>query len=206
METEDALPISALSHLIYCERRVALVHVVGVWVENQHTAAGQVIHARIDSGESTSKPGLLVLRSVHVRSDRLRLTGIIDMVEVHGEPPSRRFVPVETKRGPRKRWARDDIQLCAQAMALEEMTGVGIPEGAIFHATSQRRRPVLLTAELRRDTERAASRLHAIVAAREVPAPVADGRCPPCSFVEACQPDGVLPPGSLASHLRRAFE
>jgi CRISPR-associated exonuclease Cas4 len=206
VEDDDTLPISALSHLVYCERRAALVHVLGVWGDNMHTAAGQVVHRRIDSGEETNRPGLRVLRSVHVRCERLRLRGVIDLVEVHGEGAARRFVPVETKRGPRRRWERDEIQLCAQAMALEEMTGVEVPHGAIFHAASQRRRNVHLTSELRRATEGAAARLHAMFAAREVPAPVADARCPPCSLRAVCQPDAVLPAGSLALQLEKALE
>jgi len=206
MDAHDDLPVSALSHLVYCERRAALVHVVGVWVDNQYTAAGQVVHQRVDSGEETNRPGMQTLRSVHVRSERLRLTGIIDLVEVHGVGAQRRFVPVETKRGPRRRHANDEVQLCAQAIALEEMTGAAVLEGAIFHAASKRRRVVKLTLDLRARTESAAERLHAIVAAREVPPPVADARCPDCSLRDACQPDAVLPAGSLVAHLRRALQ
>jgi CRISPR-associated exonuclease Cas4 len=203
---DDALPISALSHLLYCERRAALVHVVGVWIENEHTVSGRIVHERIERGEETSRPGLRVLRSVRVRSERLRLSGIIDTVEVHDDGRGQRFVPVETKHGPRRRWERDDVQLCAQAMALEEMTGAVVPEGSIFHSASKRRRVVLFTADLRDATARAAARLHAMFALREVPLPVADERCPPCSLFDACQPHGLLPAGSLAVHLRRAVE
>lgn len=206
MDLDDALPISALAHLLYCERRAALVHVVGAWADNEHTAAGHVLHARIDSGESTSRPEVRVLRSVYVRSERLRLTGIIDALEVHRASQGLRFYPVETKRGARKRWMRDDVQLCAQAMAVEEMTGASIPEAAIFHDRSKRRRVVKLTPDLRRATEEAAARLHTLIAKREVPPPVADERCPACSLAGPCQPHALLPPGSLVAHLRGSFE
>lgn len=205
MEHDDHLPISALAHLIYCERRAALVHVVGAWSDNEHTTAGHLVHERVDSGEESRSRGLHTMRSVHVRSDRLRLAGIIDLVDVHQDADRRRFVPVETKRGARKRWLRDEVQLCAQAMALEEMTGASIELGAIFHAASQRRRPVRLDDTLRRVTEQAATRLHALFANAEVPPPRADERCPSCSLHGACQPSAVLPPGSLASHLQLAL-
>jgi CRISPR-associated exonuclease Cas4 len=201
-----ALPISALAHLLYCERRAALVHVVGAWADNEHTMSGHVIHARIDSGEITTRPDVSVLRSVYVRSATLRLAGFIDALEVHRTREVISFYPVETKRGARRRWARDDVQLCAQAIALEESTGASISEGAIFHDASKRRRVVKFTPQLRELTAKAAERLHAIIGTREVPAPVADERCPHCSLSQACQPDALLPPGSLARHLRRALE
>jgi CRISPR-associated exonuclease Cas4 len=206
VEDEHALPISALSHLLYCERRAALVHVVGVWMENEHTTAGQMLHERIDSGEVTNRPGVRVLRSVFVRSERLRLVGVIDDVEVHAAATGVRFVPVETKRGARRRWARDDVQLCAQAIALEEMTATEVSEGAIFHDASKRRRIVRFSSDLRRVTADAAARLHAIIASSEVPPPVSDERCPSCSLIGPCQPSALLPAGSLAAHLRTALE
>jgi CRISPR-associated exonuclease Cas4 len=206
MDTDDALPISALARLLYCERRAALVHVLGVWAENAFTAAGQVLHERVDSGESTSRPGVRMLRAVRVRSERLGLAGVIDALEVHEDGAAKSFFLVETKRGKRQKWARDDVQLCAQAMAVEEMTGAAVTEGAIFYDGSKRRRGVTFTPELRLATEQAAARLHTLIAAREVPPPVADKRCPPCSLVEACQPHAALPAGSLAARLGRALE
>ena len=180
---------------------------VGVWADNAHTVAGNLLHERVDSGETSSKPGLRVLRSVHVRSERLGLVGIIDALEVHtARDGARLFYPVETKRGPRRKWARDDVQLCAQAMCVEEMTGIAIEEGAIFHHGSKRRRVVPFTPVLREATERAAARLHAIIAAREVPPPVNDARCPGCSLLGACQPQARLPAGSLAARLREALK
>lgn len=206
MDTDDLLPLSALSHLLYCERRAALVHVVGAWEDNEHTAAGHLLHTRVDSAETTSRPETRILRAVHVRSERLGLAGVADAVEIHGPPSDPGFFVVETKRGARRRWARDDVQLCAQSMAIEEMTGASIPEGAIFHEGSRRRRVVRLTTELRRTTEAAAARLHALVAARAVPPPVNDERCPQCSLAGACQPHALLPAGSLVARLREALE
>jgi CRISPR-associated exonuclease Cas4 len=146
-----------------------------------------------------------VLRSVRVRSDRLRLRGIMDALEVHERAGVTRYLPVETKHGPRRRWERDDVQLCAQAMALEEMTGAVIAEGAIFHAQSKRRRLVRLTAELRAATEDAARRLHEIVASRQVPPPVRDARCPPCSLSGPCQPQDDGLPTTLRQAVARSL-
>jgi CRISPR-associated exonuclease Cas4 len=204
MDTDDDLPISALSHLVYCERRAALVQVLGYWDENEHTVAGHIVHQRIDSGEESSTPELRVLRSLHVHSTRLRLRGVIDAVEVRIAPASPRFLIIETKRSKRKRWARDEIQLCAQAMALEEMTGEAIGEGVIFHAGSKRRRNVPLTPELRSRTEAAAKRLHQIMLRREVPPPVNDERCAGCSLRGPCQPAGGT--GTLRASLRGVLE
>ncbi len=200
-EDDSVLPISALSHLLYCERSVALVHVVGVWIDNEHTAAGQLVHERIDEGETTNRPDVQILRSVYLRSDVLGVAGIADVVEVHA---GKRFVVVETKRGTRRRRANADVQVCAQAIALEEMTGVAVVEAAVFHAASKRRRAVSLTPALRDETKRAAARLHEIIAKRQVPLPVFDERCEGCSLRAACQPSAAR--ASLASAITSAFE
>lgn len=204
MDPDEDLPISALSHLVYCERRAALVHVLGHWDENEHTVAGHIVHQRIDSGAENSTPGLRILRSLHVHSTRLGLRGVIDALEVRDPPVRPRFLIIETKRSKRRRWARDEIQLCAQAMALEEMTGESISEGVIYHAGSKRRRTVPLTPELRSRTESATMRLHEIMRRREVPPPVNDERCAGCSLRGPCQPAGGT--GTLRSSLRGVLE
>jgi CRISPR-associated exonuclease Cas4 len=197
VDVDDDLPISALSHFVYCARRAALVHVLGLWAENVHTTSGSIVHERIDEGETTTRPRVRTLRSVRVRSERLRLRGVIDTVEVHESDEGTWFLPVETKRGPRRRWERDDVQLCAQAMALEEMVGERIVEGAIFHAASKRRRVVTLDAALRSTTEDAARELHALFLERRLPPPVRDRRCPQCSLIAACQPNDLDLPRTL---------
>lgn len=203
MDIHDDLPISALSHFVYCPRRAALVHVLGLWAENVHTTSGKIVHQRIDEGEATTRSGVSILRSVHVRSERLRLRGIIDVVEVRETDEGTKFLPVETKRGPRRRWKRDEVQLCAQAMALEEMVETSIGEGAVFHARSKRRRLVKLDAVLRAATEEAARELHILFAELRVPPPVRDRRCPQCSLAGACQPDDIDLPPTLREAIRR---
>ncbi len=206
MDDEDLLPISALEHLLYCPRQCALIHIDGVWVENAHTTAGKLLHERVDRAEEERRPGVVLVRSALLRCERLGLKGIADAVEFVPVAGGRwQPYPVEYKRGARRRHAHDDVQLCAQALCLEEMTGVPVPEGAIFHAKSQRRRVVRLDPELRALTEDTTRRLRAMVRAGVVPPPVRDARCDECSLRVACQP--TIEPGArtLADALAEAL-
>src|SRR5947209_3250196 len=115
MEEDDLLPISALEHLLYCERQCALIHVEGQWAENRFTAEGHDLHRRVDEGDRESRPGVELVRSVRVASRVLGVRGVIDAVELvrsTGELVAR---PIEYKRGARRRWAHDEVQLCAEA-------------------------------------------------------------------------------------------
>jgi CRISPR-associated exonuclease Cas4 len=204
-EDDELLPISALEHLLYCERQCALIHVLGVWRENEHTAAGRVVHERADGAPDSQRPGVRVVRSLSVRSIALGLRGIADVVEFRGPAGDERAYPVEYKRGARRQHAHDDVQLAAQAIALEEMTGRPVPEGAVFHAKSKRRRIVHVDARLRALTADAARRLHLLVAGRRVPPPVHDARCDACSLASACMPDVESREGALERAIREAL-
>lgn len=205
MEDDDLLPISALEHLLYCERQCALIHVDGVWIENGHTAAGRVFHERVDRAEEEHRPGVTIVRAAVLRCVRLGLRGVADAVEFVARGGRMVPYPVEYKRGARRRHAHDEVQLCAQALALEEMTGIEVPEGAIFHAKSQRRRVVAIDAPLRRLTEAAARRLREVVRGGEVPSAVFDARCHECSLREACLPEERVGARSLADALAEAM-
>jgi CRISPR-associated exonuclease Cas4 len=205
METDDLLPISALRHLLYCERSCALNHVLGMWAENVHTVSGRLLHERADTDEITTRPGVRVLRSLVIESRQLGLRGVADVVEMLGSPGGERPYPVEYKRGKRRKRDNERVQLAAQAMALEEMTGQAVPEGAIFHGASKRRQVVAIDEPLRELARTAARRLHQMVTAREVPAPVDDGRCEECSLAEMCLPGVRLVRGGLAERLREAL-
>lgn len=185
MEEDDYLAISALQHLLYCERQMALIHVEGVWAENASTVAGRVLHERVDTDEVTSKPGVTVLRHVSLRSDRLRLRGIADVVEVHD---GGRIVPIEYKRTGKKAPLADAVQVAAQAMALEEMIGTSIAEGFVFHGKTRRRSRVVVDHLLRSRVSEAARRLHELVSGLHVPAAVFDKRCEDCSLEPRCMP------------------
>ncbi len=190
MDVDDleSLPIRALVHFMYCPRSAALVNLLGHWEENAFTTSGSLLHQRVDSGETTSSPGLKIFRTVNVYSKELGLRGIIDALEVREPPAKPRFLVVETKRSARKNRLTEDVQVCAQSMALEEMTGESLAEAVIFHAGSKRRRVVKLAPLLRKQTREAAADLHGIIRERIVPPPVNNARCRDCSLNGICQP------------------
>lgn len=195
-------PLSALNDLLFCARRCFLHRVEGVWVENVHTTAGTLDHRRVHAARDVESAVGRTARGLWVVSHRLRLAGVCDLVEFH---PCARVVPfpVEYKRGKRRRWDNDEVQLCAQAMALEEMLGVAVPAGAIFHVKSKQRREVAFTPDLRRRTEDAAVRLHALLATRTAPPPVLHPKCRGCSLHGMCLPELLAAP---AAYLRAAAD
>ena len=164
---DDLLPISALQHLLYCERQCALIHIERVWEENLLTTDGRFLHEKVDAGEDCVRAGKRIARSLSLRSLQLGLSGVADVVEFG--PDAGDIYPVEYKRGRSKRANWDRIQLCAQAMALEEMLGVAVTEGALFYGKTRRREAVAFDIALRGETGRAAARLHQLVDARHTP-------------------------------------
>ncbi len=168
---EDGLiPLSALQHYLFCPRQCALIHVEQIWAEDGATAEGRILHERVDAGGMDSRPGLRVERGIALRSLALGVSGKTDAVEFHGRPPQP--VPVEYKRGKPKPHRADEVQLCAQAMCLEEMFGTPVPEGALFYGAVRRRTRVLFDAELRVLTARVAAEAQAMIAAQRTPPPV----------------------------------
>jgi CRISPR-associated exonuclease Cas4 len=187
---DELLPISALQHLLFCERQFALIHLEQSWAENRLTVEGRQLHERADSGVGETRGALRVARSLHVRSLRLGLAGRADVVEFHTNPdggPPRPF-PIEYKRGKPKSGDEDRVQLCAQALCLEEMLGVPIAEGAIFYATPRRRTNVMFDDALRRTVEAAAERAHALLVNRRTPVVLRAPKCDNCSLLEMCMP------------------
>jgi len=211
---DDLLPLSALQHLVYCERRFSLVHVERVWVDNPFTVEGTGHHAVIDEGRSESRGALHVLRSVPLVSRRLGISGKSDLVELYAAPgdvnaveipghPGRwRLLPVEYKRGAARGVAAYEVQLCAQALCLEEAFGGRIEVGALFSFRNRRRRPVAFDDDLRGRTELGCARIHELFAARETPPPSYGSKCKSCSMFEPCQPRA--PEHSAAAYLERA--
>jgi CRISPR-associated exonuclease Cas4 len=192
-DTDDYPPLSALNDLLFCPRRCFLHRVEGIWVENVHTASGSLDHQRVHTARDADESPFRSARGLRLVSHRLRLVGVADLVEFHPDPAGGADVPfpVEYKRGRRRRWDNDEAQLCAQALCLEEMLGVAVPAGAIFHVKSKRRRPVAFDAALRRLTEEAAVRLHELLASRIAPPPVVHPKCRQCSLNSLCLPDLV---------------
>lgn len=206
-DEDDLLPISALQHLLFCERQCALIHVEGLWAENRLTVQGRHLHERADSGAVETRPGLRVERAVALRSLRLGLTGKADVVEFHRDVSgaTEHVVPVEYKRGRPKLDESDRVQLCAQALCLEEMLGVSVAAGAIFYGQTRRRLDVPIDAELRARTEDAARRFRAMVTSGITPTATRMPKCENCSLLGLCLPDAQGPRRSARRFTERAL-
>ena len=187
------LAISALQHYAYCPRQFALIHLEQAWSDNHFTAQGNVLHERVDSQEAETRGAKRSERSVEVRSERLGLHGKLDLLEVFSEGGGvKRYVPVEYKRGKRKVMDWDRIQLCAQALCLEDMRGVQIVEGALWYWQERLREVVLIDDRLRADTLACIDAARAVLQSQVTPPPTADvKRCKACSLVDLCAPDVV---------------
>lgn len=182
----DPIPISALQHWMYCPRQCALIHVEQVFEDNVHTARGNAVHALVDEPGYELRKGVKAERSLPLWSDRIGLIGKADLVEFH---PDGNVFPVEFKHGPKRKHTHDDIQLAAQAMCLEEMLGTSVSKGAIFHASSRRRRDVDIDATLRNLVEVTTEAVRTCIREGRLPPPVNDERCEHCSLKEICQPE-----------------
>jgi CRISPR-associated exonuclease Cas4 len=200
-DESDLLPISGLQHLVFCERQWALIHLESAWAENRLTAEGDELHVKTDSGLSGTVGEMVVARSLDLRCLRLGVSGRADVVEFHGS--DRVPFPVEYKHGKSKRIDCDRVQLCAQALCLEEMTGKAVPEGALFYATPRRREHVEFTTELRATTEAAVARMHELWREGRTPPPVKTPGCKSCSLLDLCQPDALECRNSASRYVRR---
>lgn len=181
----DRIPISALQHYAYCPRQCALIHVEQTYEENVYTLRGNRAHRNVDDPGDEIVAGKRRETSLPVWSEEYGLTGKADVVVFRDDEPP---YPIEYKAGDRKQRDADDIQLCAQALCLEEMFQCEILEGAVYHRRSRRRRDVQFTEELRSQTRQTAHAVHQLLDEQTVPSPVADERCPKCSLVETCMP------------------
>lgn len=207
---DDLLPLSALQHLLFCERQAALIHVEQLWAENRLTVEGTHLHERVDHAPGESRGEVRLARALPLRSLRLGLSGRADLVELHriseggpepddgagetgavlpGVPGTWRPFPVEYKRGRPKAHHADEVQLCAQALCLEEMLDTSVPAGALFYGQTRRRHDVRFGVELRRETGDAAARLHRMLASGVTPSPIREPKCDQCSLIDLCLPD-----------------
>lgn len=205
------LPLSALQHFLFCERQCALIHVEQVWSDNQFTAEGNVLHERTHEGPDESRPGIRITRGMPVRSFELGLSGQCDVVEFHSssthashisESVSRSFdevIPVEYKRGKPKAHAADEVQLCAQALCLEEMLGRPIERGMLYYGKCRRRTDVIFDPALRELTRETARRLHELFDSRRTPLAQREKKCETCSLLEICMPDALRLQKGVAS-------
>jgi CRISPR-associated exonuclease Cas4 len=199
--------VSWLNEYLFCHRRLALKAIEGVWDENAYTLEGSLLHDRADTPGVEERPGVRIARALPLFSTRLGLTGKADIVEFHRQPDgSETPYPVDYKRGRRRTWDNDDVQLCAQGLCLEEMLGRPVPAGAVFHAGSKRRREVVFDAALRALTERTIEEVRALLAAGRVPPAVLKPRCDGCSLRETCMPEVTEHPDRVARVAHQVFQ
>jgi len=188
---DDLQPIAALNDLLFCERRCALHRIEQVWEDSADTLTGILGHQRADGPGDRTTADSRDTRGMWLRSERLRLIGKADVVEFRAQPERGDVpYPVEYKRGKRRRWDNDDVQLCAQALCLEEMLGVSVPASP----------------ELRIKTENAARQLHELVARGVTPPPVLKPRCRGCSLRELCLPQLLPETTRLREYQRNLYQ
>ena len=206
----ELLPLSAIQHLLFCERQCALIHIEQIWSENYFTAQGRNLHERVDKGGERSGKDVRTEYGVFLRSYQLGLIGKADVVEfyrIRCDTKTSWFPhPVEYKRGKPKDNDCDRIQLCAQAFCLEEQLGVNITSGAIFYGKIRRREKVIFDDLLREKTIKAAERLHSLISSGITPAPTLTAQCRTCSLRESCMPKLVHQKGSVENYINKTLD
>lgn len=203
METCDPIMLSALQHWSYCPRQCGLIHLEQAFEENVHTTRGNAVHERVDNPGFETFEGVRSERVLPVWSDRYGLIGKCDVVEFY---PDGRIYPVEYKHGKKREKAHDDIQLAAQAICLEEMTGKVITHGAIYHHGSRRRREVTITASLRAQVIETVNAIRTMIDSGKLPPPANDARCRECSLNDICQPQAIAERKAQHSLLETLFD
>lgn len=188
----DLVPISALQHHLFCPRQCALIHVERTWAESALTAEGRIAHAAVHAPKAERRQNARVSTGMPLCSRALGLAGVADVVELRTTPAGLVPFPVEHKLGRPKEHRADEVQLCAQALCLEEMLGVPVRRGAIFYGRIRRRHEVAFDAALRDLTRRTASEVRAMLAAgRTPPAEYRKERCDTCSLLDLCRPKAL---------------
>ncbi|MCX5807412.1 MAG: CRISPR-associated protein Cas4 [Proteobacteria bacterium] len=220
---DDLIPVSSVADLVYCERRAALHFLEGTWEENQFTAEGHILHEKTHEADYEMRKDIRIVRGLRLRSLKLGLSGVADVVEFRrlntslpkdksnsDMPPGVALsgingfwepFPVEYKRGKLKHEKSYEIQLCAQALCIEEMLHVRVIGGAIFYGKSMRRHDVIFTEGLRQETEAAAKRMHNLIDSGQTPKPVYGKKCDSCSLVDECLPKTIAKHKSVRRYL-----
>lgn len=193
----ESIPLSALQHWRVCPRQCALIHIAGVWEENRFTAEGRLMHERVHEAGDEIRNGVRTCRGLQLISKRLGLVGQADAVEFRQDAPP---FPIEYKHGRPKKDNADALQLCAQALCLEEMLGVTIPSGALFYGATRRRQDVPFTPQLRAEVETAVAAIRDLLTQGQIPPPTPNDRCRGCSLAQYCKTSP-----SVATYLRQAL-
>ena len=214
---ENSVPLSALQHFVFCPRQCALIHIEQEWEENVLTARGRLEHERTDGGYREFRRGKRQISGLYVQSEKLKLHGRIDVLELEGINPAGkdnlpsfqlkgtwRVYPVEFKHGQPKESDCDRVQLCAQVLCLEEMLEIEIPQASLFYQRIRRREDVMIDQELRDRTRNAINDLHVLFQNGKTPAPVNDKRCRSCSLNTVCMPKKMS--GKSARYRQALYE
>jgi len=217
---EDLLLLSGIQHFAFCERQWALIHIEQYWAENVRTVEGRHLHEQVDDPFfNDSRGGRLIIRGMPIVSMRLGLHGVADVVEFYrskedtyrsikldGREGWWRAYPVEYKRGKPKKDDRDAVQLCAQAICLEEMLGTEISKGALYYAQIRHREEIFFDSNLRTRVEELSKRMHEMFVEGKTPRATSGKHCSLCSLVEQCQPRLTYKSRSIKNYLGTALE
>lgn len=212
---EDWLLLSGLQHFVFCRRQWALIHIEDQWAENYRTVDGHLMHEHVhDQSSRESRGDCLIVRGLAVHSAELGVSGQCDAVEFYRDPAGVplqnreglwRPYPVEYKRGRPKEHDADALQLCGQAMCLEEMLCCAIPEGALYYGEPRRRTTVPFTSELRGQVRDSLTEMHALYQRRHTPGVKPSKACNACSLKELCLPK-LMRRKKVADYLAAAME
>lgn len=198
MSVEPVVPISALEHHLYCPRQCALIHVDRLWLDNEHTVRGRASHRRVDEGPSRIERGKRMLRGIPLWSETYGLSGRADAVEIGLDDGV--VAPVEYKAG-QKHGDTAHVQLCAEALCLEEMLRVPIPRGFLWFSARRRREVVHLDERLRAQTMDAVEEVRQVFVSQRLPPAVDDARCSACQLRDFCLPTVSAHPASVAGYV-----
>lgn len=185
---DELLPLSALQHMAFCERQWALIHLEQLWTENVLTLEGKFLHQKVHEEGEERRGDVRVVRSLRLHSFCLGLSGQADLIEFPLDKAKGHPLIVEYKRGKPKPDRCDEVQICAQALCLEEMTGCVCPVGAIFYGKPRRRHSVLFTDELRAEVRLLSERLHRMQLLENTPPACYEPKCERCSLFDLCLP------------------
>lgn len=186
MDSAKLVPLAALQHFAFCPRQCALIHNEQVWADNYLTAHGQVLHQKVDSGEPETRKGIRFERTVQVSAPSLGITGKLDLVEK--DLTTGALTPVEYKRGKPKQDDWDEIQLCAQALCLEEMTGQSVEQGALWYWQTRHRQLIAIDENLRQRTKQVIAEVRSLFDSKITPKAQYAKRCEACSLIDLCNP------------------
>ncbi|SMD14757.1 CRISPR-associated exonuclease, Cas4 family [Desulfocicer vacuolatum DSM 3385] len=202
----EYISLSALQHMLFCERQCALIHIEQLWVENKFTAEGRVMHERVDRGDHGNRGKTRVEYSLPLKSRLLGITGKADVVEFNLQKGSKKQwipFPLEYKRGKPKQNPADKVQLCAQALCLEEMLNLRLEKGALFYGKTRRRQSVVFDDKLRQLTIETAKKIHVMIDSGITPAPHYEKKCDTCSFLNLCLPKAIEKSRKVSAWLER---